>query len=126
MTDFLVDLARFAFFIASASTVGLAIVVVHAYVGVYRTHRRLVAAGEERRWKGLLPLHVALVGTSFLIFVLASVYEVASRSDTDLTWRTPVYFVANMLGSYAMWTILVHARFRKHKIDNRSHLPNRD
>lgn len=111
------DLIRFITFLASAATVGLAILTVLTYAKVYREHRRLAARGEAEQWRGLLPLHVVVVGTSFLIFVIASVVATAERVNGDLTWRGPTYLVANLLGSYAMWAILSSSKHRKHDLD---------
>lgn len=117
------DVVRFLTFLTAAASVGLAMLTVWTYAGVYRRHRTLVAEGRTEPWRGLLPLHVTLIGVSYLIFVLASVYATAERIDGALTWRGPTYLVANSIGAYAMWTILSSSRHRKFDLNVR--LPGR-
>jgi hypothetical protein len=107
------DLLRVAALILGVASVGTAAVVSVAYYGAWRRERqRAKRTGMPWRWRGLLPLHVWLVGTSHSTLVLATMAEMMMRLRDELTWRPFVYGVAYALSAYAMWTVLGHERAR--------------
>ena len=112
----LLDCIRLVFFISTAATVGMAMVIAYTYGRAYLAHRRR----DEEPWRRLLPAHVVAVATSYLMLVFMSVLEVTSRLDWHtIHWRTPVLMVANVIGAYAMGMILRHSRLSREKVVTR-------
>lgn len=103
------DIVRVFVLLGGALVVGIALIVVRDYARIYLAHRR----SGEAKWRGLLPLHVAMIGTSYLLFVVGVLSEAVGRLHQPLTWRAPVYLVATYAGAYALWAILSSTRHRK-------------
>lgn len=104
------DLFRVGVLAAGSASFGITLFVVAHYAKVYRNHRR---RSNLANWRGLLPLHVSLIGLSHLMLVGGTMYETYIRVNEPLTWRGPLFFTANVIGAYALWIILGNNRARK-------------
>lgn len=75
-----------------------AFVIYHHAVAVYKGRARL------------LPLHVILVGTSYLGACIYVALDLYSRIGRTLTWRTPLAVFILVIGVPALLMILEHVR----------------
>jgi uncharacterized protein (DUF2062 family) len=84
------------------------VVVTYAYLRVYRRFHATNAAS----WRGMLPRHVVAIGVSYMMMIGGSISDLIVHVHEPLTWRTPVYALTYLLGSWSMWDVLGHSRHR--------------
>lgn len=103
----LADLLRVFFgFAPAALLVGLTIAVIVSYFKAWR-----IARYREAR-AGLLPKHVWLIGTSYLIILADSIFSLIERLHKPLTPHTFIVLPGYVLGCMALHTILKFERLR--------------
>lgn len=83
---------------------------------------RYFIAWRERRadWRGLLPMHVALVTTSYDLMLIYATIETMLRisDDADVVWwRGALLIPAYITGYVSMWAISRLAAKRRLKVD---------
>lgn len=83
--------------------------VIATYSAVYT-----LTKGDKRQ----LPLHVWLIATSYLIFVLSTTYFLVVAGAPNAEARTLFYGSAGLLGQYALWNVLSYERRRYSKVTN--------
>lgn len=101
------DTVRFVLVVLASVLIGIVARVIQQY---YRASRRAFKVGDFR---GLLPLHVWLVGSSYSLLVLGSmmyhVIHLGERPDVYLAVNAAAY----SLGLVALWIIL---RFQNRRV----------
>lgn len=118
-TGTLWDVARIVFLVLpGVAILGMAVVIVRSYYRSWNTDRRIAAAqGVPSRWRGLLPQHVWLIGSSYVLFDLIMLVEVVTRFREPTTWRFGLYAPAVILGVIALWSMMGHQRHRLVTVD---------
>lgn len=109
-----VDALRVAALVLGAANIAVTLVVTLAYARIYWMFHRHVPA--DVKWRGLLPRHVAMIGTSSMILTVAGMTDVADYLHDGLTWRPFVYGTAYTMSLWALWDVLGHARHRLHAV----------
>lgn len=113
MSDQTPDLLRTLLVIVPGSLLFFSVLVVFlAYVRAYLMDIKIGRVYRDGKPHGLLPKHVSSVAFTVLVYSFITVYDTATRLDTELTWRMPVYALANFTGLYSMWTVLRFQRRR--------------
>lgn len=99
MSDYLLpDLARMAILVMYGLTVGYICWIIRLYA---------------RRVGRLLPRHITLVGTAFLLAITEAAWQNATRVGGPPTWYLPYNFVVMAVSLYAMRNMHCHL-YRRH------------
>lgn len=106
------DVFRLLAMIVGTFCLAATLVVAATYFVLWHRFHRGLPQGV--RWRGLLPIHVVLIGISYALLVGITLYEIIIRIREELTWRTPALLVAYSIGFAALWTVLGASRYRFH------------
>lgn len=99
------DAIRYAAFAFGGLMLGMTISVLLSYMAKYKR----LGKPKDR----LLPLHVTVISISYLLLVGGTLAEIVDRLGAEsLTWRTPTYLTAYVLGFVALMIVLRHVRYR--------------
>ena len=72
----------------------------------------------ENRARRQLPLHVWLIASSYLIYLLGTTYFLALAGQQNAGARSVVYGIAGLIGQYALWNVLSYERRQYSKVTN--------
>lgn len=102
-----VDILRTLCISAGGLLSGFIVVVAYQYGRVW---------AKAPRDRGLLPFHVWVISTSYVLFLAGATAELVElvNAQAGVTWRLFVYGPAILLGFIAMWAI--HGRRRDKKL----------
>lgn len=81
-------------------------------IAVYSAVHSLI----EDRAKRQLPLHVWLIATSYLLYVLGTTYFIFTTPEPNGLARAILYAVSGLIGQYALWNVLSFERRRYSKV----------
>lgn len=105
------DAIRVLSFVLGAATLPVVLIVTAAYFAAYRRHRAAVAAGaEQRAWRGLLPMHVTLVGFAYALLVVATMVETVQRLHEPISAFGATYVVSYAAALWSLWAVLGYER----------------
>jgi hypothetical protein len=85
--------------------------VMTSYLFAFRRDR-IIAKITGQRVYGLLPFHVAAVAVTVLAYDFVTLFDTFQRLDTSLTWRLPLYALANITGCASMAAVYRFERLR--------------
>lgn len=83
-------------------------------VRYWRVYRTMMAV--EGDWLGLLPKHVVLIGSSYLVLIGYAIVDTCGHFHQPLGARPFIYGAAFLLGVAALWSLLGYERARKHRL----------
>jgi hypothetical protein len=113
-TEYLVaDLFRVFALSITGWNIAATFLVISRYYAAYQRVKRATPKGERPLWPGLLPHHVYVIATSYLLLTLATVVEVAERVREEPTWWLWVCGAAYLLGSLGLREVFLRGRSRR-------------
>lgn len=106
----MIRLLQYVIVVNSLLLVGQCVRVIATYSAVYH-----LTPDKHRRQ---LPLHVWLIATSYLIFVLATTFYLFVNGAPNALGRAIFYGTAGLIGQYALWQVLQYDRRRYSRLTN--------
>lgn len=102
------DVLRTVAFTAGGAAFLMSALIVILYGRRYLADRRLAKAQgrQDLHWRGLLPMHVVLIGSSYLLLILLALLGIYEAVGTPFQWRTLARTVAVLTGAVALWQML--------------------
>jgi hypothetical protein len=76
----------------------------------------------DPRVRGALTRHVMAIAISYFLYTVFACAEIQGYYGTEVTWRTPIGFIAANFGIYALWNMLSFQRSRLDRRDETIHL----
>lgn len=116
------DIVRVGSLGTGGGSLGLTVLICWLYVRVYLRDRRIARAmGKSLEWRGLLPIHVALIAVSHAILTATVMVVIYQRIHTPVRATTVLSLVAHTLSMIALY---VMSRYQKRTYPRPPRPPN--